>query len=166
MKIIILTWKSWSWKTTIQNALIKEGGWNKPINFTTRKKRNDEELDEYVFCTKKQFVKKLLNWDFIEHTIYWWQMYWLTKSWFWQKNIIITDPIWRAQLMKEFWTASLIFLEISEEEQFKRLKKRGSSNEEIEKRMLDWKWFEPTRKSIIINGNTNIKTIVSIINNL
>ena len=68
--------------------------------------------------------------------------------------------------MKEFWTASLIFLEISEEEQFKRLKKRGNSNEEIEERMLDWKWFEPTRKSIIINGNTNIKKIVSIINNL
>jgi guanylate kinase len=42
----------------------------RPIQYTTRKPRNDKELDIYVFLTRTQFMDKLDNGDFAEFTEY------------------------------------------------------------------------------------------------
>jgi guanylate kinase len=58
-----------SGKTTLQEELLKRD-WNRPYNFTTRKPRSEEELDEYVFITKEQFFEKMEKGDFLENTNY------------------------------------------------------------------------------------------------
>lgn len=53
-KMIILIGESGSGKTTILNELEKRG-FKKAINYTTRAKRNEQELSEYKFITKEEF---------------------------------------------------------------------------------------------------------------
>lgn len=170
-KIVIITWVSGSGKTTLQEELKKQG-WFKPINFSTRKPRNDLELDDYVFITKEQFIKKLINWDFLEFTTYWNNFYWIANL---PENLdknyaIILDPIWRAQIMKKFaelWIKyHMIYLDISKETLKERLINRWDCINEIEKRVIDLEWFHPTSKSIIIDWTTSTKTIVDVINHL
>lgn len=165
--IVILTWVSASWKTTLQEELQKRG-WKHPINFTTRKPRNDAELDNYVFITKEQFTKKLVKWDFLEYTIFNDNFYWvsntLTQN---NKYIIILDPIWRAQVMEKLarkWQKPITFyLWIDESIQYDRLNKRWTTIEEINERMKDNLWFHPTPDCIHLDWNWSIKTLADII---
>jgi hypothetical protein len=45
----------------VVDELMKTGRFVKPYNFSTRKARNDAELDDYVFLNEEQFEKKLKN---------------------------------------------------------------------------------------------------------
>jgi guanylate kinase len=45
-------------------------GYKQVVSFTTRKPRNDEELDTYVFLTRKQFARKMFNGDFMETEVF------------------------------------------------------------------------------------------------
>lgn len=129
-KIILLTWVSWSWKTTLQEHLMDKYGYVKPINYTTRKPRDkktileleenkqwwesldetpllewftSKELDEYIFCTKDQFELKMRNWDFAEFTMNYWEYYWILNQIDYSKdNCIIVDPVWAAVFRKKF----------------------------------------------------------------
>lgn len=127
--IIIITGVSWSGKTTLQNELI-ERWWKKPINFTTRKPRDEvtikelrefridyenwwsnddkeydftsQELDEYVFIDRDTFFIKLRNWDFLEHTSSYGNHYGISKYLPSGKVVLVLDPIGRAQVMEFF----------------------------------------------------------------
>lgn len=46
--VMILTWVSGSWKTTLQDKLIKEFWFTRPINYTTRLPRDKKSLDEIL----------------------------------------------------------------------------------------------------------------------
>ena len=118
-RIIILTWVSASWKTSIQNELLNRW-WKRPINFSTRKPRSDnaydvdwdldfnsDELNEYVFIDRNTFSIKMINWDFVEITQYWGNFYGVSETFLQdgsplkKENIcIILDPIGRSQLME------------------------------------------------------------------
>jgi guanylate kinase len=165
--IVLLTWVSCSWKTTLQKELLSRG-WNRPINFTTRLPRNDWELDEYVFLTREQFDFKFNKWDFLEFTNFNWNKYGVSNTLKQNtKYIIILDAIGRSQVMEQLarkWLQPKTFyLEISEEEQLKRLNDRGSPKEEIENRMKDRLWFHPTPNCVILNWSWSIKTLADII---
>jgi guanylate kinase len=68
-------------------------GCHKPLQFTTRKPRDDKELDDYVFLTKEQFIRKLDNGDFIEHIVYNGEYYAITKYFDTSKsNVFVADP--------------------------------------------------------------------------
>lgn len=126
-KLLLITWVSASWKTTLQEELLRRG-WNRPINFTTRQPRDvrtileleenkknwiDEEeknknedfssreLDEYVFLTQEQFFDKLSKWHFLESTNYWGNFYAVSKHLPEGNVAIIVDPVWRAQIMEK-----------------------------------------------------------------
>ena len=148
MSQIILTWVSWSGKTTLMNELTFN--WcSKPIQFTTRKPRSDKELDDYVFLNKKDFAKKLLNWDFVEYVWYNNNHYAITKHFDKTKsNVFIVDPVWRAQLIKHFKLNNIkytaFFLEIPIDEARRRLEDRGEIISSIEKRLEDFKYFSPS----------------------
>jgi len=179
-RIIILTWVSCSWKTTLQTKLF-ENGWKKPLNFTTRKPRDEEalsavdndwdyvskELDEYIFTSNNNFLKKYKNWDFLEMTNYLWNRYWVSRvlpDW----NVcIVLDPVWRSQAL-EFFTRIWIsvdtyYLEISKEEQLKRLTKRGDSEKQIIGRKRDFNWFSPTNKCVRLNWTKSVEELIQII---
>ena len=193
-KLVIITGVSWSWKTTLQNELINRG-WVRPINFTTRSPRNEktkeelrqnkadwesdekiggvaftsDELDEYVFLTKKQFLKKLANGDFMESTNWYGNFYWVSK--YLPKNekvCVILDPVGRQQVMAkaamDWWRIISFYIYIDEDEQYRRLsEERRSSIEDINERLKDNLHFFPTPNCILLNGETSIKTNCDII---
>lgn len=172
-RIVIVTWVSWSWKTTLKNELLSTWERITPTNCTTREPRWDWELDEYVFISKERFDLLSENKYFLENTNYWWNLYWILNSFLEsnsEKNVIIVlDPIWRA-IASEYFIRNWIefetyFLEISPEEQQKRLITRGDSREELLKRQKDFLWFSPTPQCKILSGNNSTECLVKLINN-
>ena len=124
-KMILITWVSCSWKTTLQNEML-DRGYVRPLNFTTRRPRTEEaileldknrtdwnidnenrewkwfiseELDEYLFLDCCQFFTKLNNWDFLEHSTYWNNWYGISSNLPEWNLCMIVDPIWKAQIL-------------------------------------------------------------------
>ncbi len=163
-RIVIITGVSASWKTTLQEEMLKNG-WARPINFTTRKPRNEEELDEYVFLTKNQFLTKYWNWDFLEQTNYWWNFYGVSRHLpKWKNLCIVLDPVGRAIVSEWFSRRGIeyetYYLRISPETQEQRLFARGDDEEEVIKRKRDFQWFSPTNKCVILDGRRSAKELL------
>ena len=163
-RILIVTWVSACWKTSLQEEILKDKDWVRPVNFSTREPRGDYELDEYCFLTKEQFEIKERHWDFIETTNYWGNSYWITKYLPEDKNIvIIVDPIWRTQIIRYFLENNIefesIYLYINLDTQLERLTKRGDSIEEIIKRQRDFHWFWPTQSCTVLDWTLDSKVI-------
>lgn len=191
MSIITLTWVSGSWKTTLQNALIEKHWFKKFINWTTRNPRDkkvyetnanwdftSDELQEYVFITKKQFEQKIRNWDFIEFTNSYWNYYWMTKPKedidFNDNYCLILDPTWLSQFIRYFklhWIPfTTLFLDISEDLQEERLWfQRRESIKVIEERKKDFLYFKDFKYDVILDGSKpiqdNVDIVLDIINN-
>jgi len=180
-RIIIITGVSCSWKTTLQNELL-ERGWNRPLNYTTRKPRdkealvsidaegdfNSKELDEYIFLSENNFFNKLKNWDFLENTNYNWNYYWVGRVWMPKWNIaIVLDPAWRSQVL-EYYTKRGIevetyYMDITKELQEERLIKRGDDEKQIIARKRDFKWFSATNKCIRLNWKEDPDILANLI---
>jgi len=183
-RIILLTGVSTSWKTTLQNELLNRG-WSRPLNYTTRKPRDENaltfvdedwdftssELDEYIFISEKNFFKKLRNGDFLESTNYMGNRYWVigggrTKLPEWDVCIIL-DPIWRSQVLEYFirmWVeVETYYLEISQDTQLKRLADRGDTEKQVLRRKRDFKWFSPTNKCMRLNWEWSVEKLADII---
>lgn len=164
-ELLLITWVSASWKTTLQEELLRRW-WSRPYNFTTREPRSDAELDEYVFLSKEQFLFKLKKWDFLEFTTYWWNFYWVSRALLWNKISIIVDPIWRGQIIEKVYREKLpykiktVFLEIDKKTQRERLNKRWDIEEEIKKRALDFNFFYPTPNCLILDWNLNTNELI------
>jgi hypothetical protein len=182
MEVVILTWVSGSWKTTIQEKLLEL--WRRrPINFTTREMRDESELDEYIFISKAQFLTKLKNWDFLEHVEYNGNFYGISnyflrdsfKIWhkeykaanLWNKIVIVAEPVWREQiavaLSKAWIKYKKYFLDIPPEVQYKRLVKRWDNILSIRERLNDFDTFCPTAKCHVLNWELDIDLLVHLI---
>ncbi len=168
-KVIILTWPSWSWKTTVQNILTKDYGFKTPINFSTRNARNDDELDNYVFLTKDQFIRKIENWDFSEYTYYNWNYYWMSKYFdLSAPNICVLEPVGKVAMEKFLKLNNIpyysIFLKIDEETMEYRLGElRRESVKTIEERKKDLKYFSPVGFDLTLDGKSSIEEIIKTI---
>lgn len=156
---IILTWISWSGKTTLMGGLLEKfpDRFAKPLQFTTRKPRNLNEVDDYVFLTPSQFTKKLLNWDFIEFTEYNKELYSISKYFEQSKsNIFIAEPVWREALQRHFktnWIPFITFyIRIPKEEMQKRLEERRLTVKEVEARKKDLKYFYSLPHDHLLDG--------------
>lgn len=130
---------------------------SKPIQYTTRKQRFDNEVDDYVFLTHQQFMRKLINGDFIEFTEYNKELYAIGKYFDTTKsNIFIAEPVWREALQKYFKLNSIPFLtfyvKIPKDEMTRRLENRRSSIIEIDNRMKDLKYFYPLPHDHVLDG--------------
>lgn len=161
---ILITWVSGSWKSSIMNwllAMYAEDFW-KPIQYTTRAKRNDMEVDDYVFLTKAQFFKKLKNGDFIEFTEYNNNYYAISRfSDYTRNNIFIVEPVWRAALKKYFLQNNIpfksYFVDISKEEAKERMMGRWDSVKTIEQRLGDFKYFTLEAWDYELDGRLEIR---------
>ena len=158
-KIVIITWVSGSWKTTLHEMLKKRDGFNCPLHYTTRKPRNDKELDEYVFLTNEQFLTKLQNGDFSEHTVYNGNFYALSAHFDTQaKTAVILEPVGKWEFEKYCrvnWIKTLsIFLDIDEKKMEERLwMNRGESVQTIEQRKKDFLYFIPEGYDYVIDAS-------------
>lgn len=159
--LLIITGISASGKTTLQNELLQRW-WKRPQNFTTRKPRSDEELDEYIFLDKDKYFIKMANWDFLEHTNYNGNWYAISKylpEW----NIcIVLDPVGREQVLEKVarekldYNVTCVYLDITKGLQQERLNNRWDSKEQITLRDTDLDWFSPSTKSKIYNGAEDV----------
>jgi guanylate kinase len=179
-KIVLLTWVSWSWKSTLQNELINNYWWTKPINYTTRKPRWQnpykldwtwdfctQYMDEYIYVSHDDFIKKILNWDFAEFTNYNWEFYWMTKFIDYSKNnIIIVDPIWLVFLKKKFRLEERKFiscyLEITKQTQEYRLGViRRETSKVCNERAEDFKYFPYFEYDLILDWEWDLEDNIS-----
>ena len=162
MLLIITSPSGWG-KTTLKNALLEQW-WNDTLNFTTREPRSEREKDEYVFVTKDVFMKKFANWDFLETTEFNWELYWASKYLPEWNVVTILDPVGRNQIMEKFARDGkkvvTVYLNIWEEEQYRRLVERGSSIDEINTRQKDLDWMSPTKFCYVINWELSREEIL------
>ena len=183
-RLVIITGVSCSWKTTLQEEMIGRW-WKRPINFTTRKPRSEwtledvdknfdlssTESEEYVFLKQSTFFEKLKNGDFLETTNYWWNWYWVSKFLPEGRTCVVLDPVGKAQVLQKIATEQLdiqvdtFFMETSRELQNERMKKRGDSEEEREKRKLDFNWMWVSHNDMIIDWAWSPKLLADIIEN-
>ena len=161
--LLIITSPSWGGKTTLQNALI-EKWWSTTINFTTREPRSEKEKDSYVFLTKEAFMKKVINGDFLENTEFNWEYYWVSKYLPKWNVVTVLDPVGRNKVMEKYAREGkkvvTVYLNISEEEQYRRLENRGWKINEIRERQKDFHWMSPTKFCYLINWEMSTEDIV------
>lgn len=164
--VVIITSPSAWGKTWLQNELV-ERWFKSPINFTTRKPRSEKEKDEYVFVTKKVFMRKLANGDFLEHTEFNGNYYWVSRFLPEWNVVMVLDPTGRSQIMERYarvWLeVATIYLNISPELQLARLEERRMSVIDIKARQKDFDWMSPTKFCLEINGDAPVEEIADIV---
>ena len=164
--IAIITWWSGSGKSVLQQELEKRG-WKSPLNFSTREARDDSELDNYVFLTKKQFDFKLSKGDFLENMEFNWNSYGISRFLPLLTNIaIVVDIEGREQLIKKFHADGVkyktFFIDLDRETQVKRMRKRGDSTLQIEERIKKDLYF-PTPDCILLDWLNDTDVLADII---
>lgn len=166
--LVIITWVSGSWKTTIQEEMLQRW-WKRPLNFTTRKPRNDWELDEYVFLDRDKYFIKMWNWDFLEHTNYNWNWYAISKYLPKWNVCIVLDPVGREQVLEKIsregldYNVTCVYLDINRKTQDQRLTSRWDSKEQKAERKKDFNWFSPNSTWYVLDGTNEVKELVDYI---
>lgn len=137
MTKIIITGKSWSWKTTLSDHLEETYSYSIPYNYTTRKPReyNKKDFSEYLFVSRLYFEHlrdsgQLLNW-----TEFNWNYYWTGAQLYWEDNVFVVDDNWRQDLLNIFPDAITVWVEVDSFTRRKRLFDRGLRGEDLEARM-------------------------------
>jgi len=184
MKDCIITGVSWSWKTTVQLELIEKYGYTMLYNFSTREVRGEDGLDwewdftnsernNYIFISPENLLKKYKNGDCSNITLYNGNLYAMSRVPV-KENApicVILEPNGRKQveeLWKKEWREHVtLFLNISPQEQEKRMRGRGESEEVIEKRKRDYEYFSPTNSDVVIecDGRT-VEEVVQLVLNV
>ena len=190
--LIILTGKTASGKDTIKNLLSKQyPGLNKLITTTSRTKRPGEiDGQDHYFLTRKEFENKIAKGIFAEYVEYGGNLYGTQKTEL--EKALKNDTIWRIDpsragevrnFIKRFYSAEIaeklikrvlvIYITVSDEIVLQRLKKRGLTEEEIQKRMADdqkiWQQYQDSYDFVIENVpgklDETVDKIVNIIKN-
>lgn len=166
-RVVVLTGASASWKTSLQKELMKRG-WATPINYTTRTPRSDDEKDDYVFLTEKQFLFKLNKGDFLEWTYSYWQYYGISSILKGDRIVLVLDPAGREQVRKalayeENYKLDTYFLNISKKLAVERMEKRGDEDGKIASRALDWKIYVPAKGDVILDWKDDTDLLANVI---
>lgn len=145
--IIILTGKTASGKDTVMAKLLERfPGFKRVITTTSRIPRGGEKnSSDYNFISKEDFKKRIEEGDFIEYVEYGGNLYGTEKS----QLISDTDLIWRIDPSRAGQIRDLIknkkllviYLTVEDSVVLKRLRERGLSQQDIERRMREDKNF-------------------------
>ncbi len=142
--ILILTGKTASGKDTIiSNILQKYPAFKKVLTTTSRTPRQGEKNGvDYLFLSEDEFRKKVQNKEFLEYVEYGGNLYGTEKSQFLsntQNLIWKIDPSRAGSVRELLGDAKLLVIYINTDDEtiLQRLRMRGLSSVEIEKRMQD-----------------------------
>ena len=177
--LVVITWKSWAWKTTLRKELEKY--WFNPIITTTTRNPRiwEQELIDYKFIKNSDFhnINFCLVWTNEQWDKYGIKKEYLNKKW---KKVLVTWKWWIDELSKmvqdeilEYKNILLVNLDFSNFTLIKRLLKRWDDKKNIRKRLCNdtrkYEWFTPNLKTLnISNWNTQevkMKVLTEIINN-
>lgn len=172
--LIVLTGKTASGKDTIKELLLyKYPGMRKVLTTTSRLPRAEEKDGaDYHFLSKDQFQKAILAGKFIEYVEYGGNFYGTQKKDL--GSYLNDDLLWRIDpsragevrnFLKRAFPKNIadkvieklivIYITTSDEIVLERLKKRGLSDKEIQKRMTDdrkiWQQFKKNYDFIVEN---------------
>ena len=165
--VCLITGPSASGKTTLQKDLVNMG-WGKPVNFTTREPRSDDELDEYVFIDESTFATKMSMGDFSEMTNYAGNLYAMTRHFDQDRKLaIIVDPVGKAAL-EAFFTKEgrryfTVWIDCDEDTRLQRLLERGTSVKGIKERLSDAEWMKKVNPTydLTLDGTLNHMELAS-----
>lgn len=141
--MLILIGESGSGKTTILNKLV-ELGFEKAINHTTRKPReNEENTKEYKFVSKEDFNKMWDNGELLQRAEFNNEYYGISTNSL-KDNVVcisIVDSVKDIKnRAKELNINNVkiitIYVYVNEQERIKRMKARGDSDESIQTRLI------------------------------
>ncbi len=141
--MLILIGESGSGKTTILNKLV-ELGFEKAINHTTRKPReNEENTKEYKFLSKEEFNKMWDNGELLQRAEFNNEYYGISTNSL-KDNVVcisIVDSVKDIKSRaKELNINNVkiitIYVYVNEQERIKRMKARGDSDESIQTRLI------------------------------
>lgn len=159
--LIILSGKTASGKDTIKSALLKKyPNLKKVITTTSRTPRMGEKDGiDYHFLTRDQFKEKIKQDAFAEYVEYGGNYYGTYKEeleksqngdYLWK-----IDPSRAGQIKNTLKNAVVIYITCDDDVVLQRLKNRGLSKEEIEKRMADdqriWDQYKDSYDFVINN---------------
>lgn len=141
--IVILSWPSWVWKTTIWYKLISNhpNFFEKIVTTTSRSIRDwEKNWIDYYFISKNQFEKKIEQGDLIEYAQVHGNYYGSTYSELhrileaWKIPMYIVDPQWaiylKNSLSNDFLVTSFFILPPSIDELSNRVTNRWTESEE------------------------------------
>lgn len=172
--LLILTGKTASGKDTIKQKLLSRfPNFKKAITTTSRTPRSGEVQDvDYHFLTREKFEDKIKAGEFAEHVEYGGNLYGTYKKEL--EQALDGDALWRidpsrAGEVRDFIRRSfpdqtaekllknilVIYVTVSDDVVLQRLKQRGLSDEEIQKRMEDdakiWQQYQNSYDFIVGN---------------
>lgn len=173
LKILVLTGKTASGKTHIQNELSRLGGMNRVVTYTTRPMREGEtDGVEYHFVTKEEFLELKSRGFFAETTSYqigknvtWY--YGTSKESLKEENgVIICNPDGLKYLRQQKdLDLTVFYINVNEDVIRGRLIKRGDNPEEAERRLAadheDFKDIELYYNYAIENNGRKSPTILA-----
>ncbi len=152
--MIILIGESGSGKTTILNKLV-EKGFEKAINHTTRKPRdNEESTNEYKFISKDEFNKMWENGELLQRAEFNNEYYGISTNSL-KDNVVcisIVDSVKdiknRAkELNMQNVNIITIYVYVNEQERINRMKQRGDTEESIATRLkIDKEKFKKAKE--------------------
>lgn len=170
--LIVVTGKTASGKDTITDILLqKYPTFKKVITSTSRLPRNGEINGvNHHFISREDFLGKVSNNEFVEHIEYAGNLYGTEKKEFNQAE----NTIWRidpsaAGRVREFLKQELlvIFITTTDEVILDRLRERGLSEEEINKRMsqekIIWEQYKDSYNYVIENQPGKLDETVDLV---
>lgn len=166
-KIAAFLWPGWSGKST-HAIYARDIFWlEKPINYTTREKRNQKDTD-YIHITVPQFHEKLSRWELFNAINFDGNLYWFDNDHIIQtEDTILCITPQALDYIKEYTKETqarllTVFFDAPEDELRRRILKRGVSLEETDKRIITDKIEiknRPATYDIIIDTNKSLEDV-------
>lgn len=165
--MLALIGKSGAGKTTIEDTLIREHGFQRAISHTSRDKRvNDVEGVNYYFVSKEEMEELWAKGELVERIDYMGNIYGFVESECKPDRVVAVVPDGLRQLNeRNDLDIFSVYLDVSRENRKARMIGRGDSLENVEKRLANddevFAGVESMVSMVINNDNKTIDEIVA-----